>query len=173
MENQSYPATKHSLIFGVYISIVLIVLTLFFYVMNLHTESWPGYVSYVFLLGGIIYASVQYRDKRLGGFATYGQSFSSGFMAGLYAAIIMAIFTFIYINLLGESFVADIVQQAEDKILESNPEISDADLDMAMGFTRNMMKPWWMAVISLISYIFFSLIFALISSIFIKKEKPE
>lgn len=173
MENQSYPASKHSLIFGVYISIVLIVLTLFFYVLNLHTERWTGYIGYIFLLGGIIYASLQYRDKRLGGFATYGQSFSAGFMAGLYASIILAIFTYIYITLLGEAFLADILQQAEDNILKSNPEISDADLDMAMGFTRNMMKPWWMAVISLVSYIFFSLVFALISSIFIKKEQPE
>jgi len=173
MENQSYPIAKHSLIYGVYTSIVLIILTLIFYVLNLHTARWPGYISYVFLCAGVVFASLQYRDKRLGGFATYGQSFSSGFMAGLFASIIMAIFTYIYITMLGESFTADLLQQAENNMLEARPNMSDEELDMAMKITRNMMKPLWMTLIALISFTFLSLVFSLIASIFIKKEKPE
>jgi len=173
MENQSYPVTKHSLIYGVYISIVLIILTLIFYVLNLHTAKWPGYISYVALFAGVVFASLQYRDKHLGGFATYGQSFSSGFMAGLFAAIIMGIFTYIYITMLGEAFTADLLQQAEDNMLEARPNMSDEELDIAMSITKNTMKPLWMALIALVSFVFLSLVFSLIASIFIKKEKPE
>lgn len=173
MENKSYPASKHSLIYGIYISIALIVLTLIFYVMDLHTEQWPGYIGYIFMLGGIIYASVQYRDKRLGGFATYGQCFSAGFLAGLFASIITAIFTFFYISMLGEAYVADMMAISEEKILSQNPEVSDEELDMALGFAKNMMKPWWISIIALLANTFFSLIFSLITSIFIKKENPD
>lgn len=172
MENKTYPPFKHSMIFGVYISIVLIVLTLIFYVLNMYTEQWTGYVGYVFILAGIAYASIQYRDKRLGGFASYGQCFSSGFFAGFVAAIIVAIFTFVYMNIMGEGYVDEILLSTEENILESRPDISDDELEMAMSFTRNMMKPWWLSIIAFFSYTFFSVIFALITSIFIKKENP-
>lgn len=173
MENQSYPASKHSLIYGVYISVVLIIFTLVLYVLDLHTAKWPAFIGYAVMLGGVIYASITYRDKRLGGFATYGQCFSSGFLAGLFAAIIVGIFTYIYMTLLGESFAADQLAVAEETMIEDNPELTDEQIEMGLSIAKNMMKPWWLSIISMVSYIFFALIFALISSIFIKKENPE
>lgn len=172
MENQSYPVAKHSLIYGVYISVALIILTLIFYVLNLHLETWPGYIGYVVLLAGIVLASINYRDKRLGGYASYGQSFSSGFLAGLFAAIIVAVFTFFYMTMLGDNYAAEILQKAEENMLKQNPDMSDEQIDMALKWTENMTKPAWMAVWALLGNIFLSLIFSLIASIFIKKQEP-
>ena len=170
MENQHYPIWKHSLMYGIYLGVVLIILSLVFYILDLHGESWTGYVNYVFILGGVILASVTYRDKYLGGFITYGQSFSTGFLAGLFTAIIGAIFTYFFMLYLGDEFTDLMMEKAEEKILESNPEIGDAELDLALSWTKKMMNPTWISVIAFLGSTFFSLVFALIASIFIKKE---
>lgn len=170
MENQHYPMWKHSLMYGLYLGVVLIIVSLVFYILDLHGENWTGYVSYVFILGGVILASVTYRDKYLNGFITYGQSFSTGFLTGLFAAIIGAVFTFFFIQYLGEEFIELMLEKAEESILESNPEIGDQELDLALNWTKKMMSPTWISMIALLSSTFFSLVFALIASIFIKKE---
>ena len=173
MENQSYPVAKHSLMYGVYTSVLLIILSLVFYVLDLQAASWPVYISYAGLLGGIVITSLHYRDNRMNGFATYGQSFSSGFLAGLFASIILGVFTFIFATVMGDEYREMMLKTAEDKILESNPDISDEQFDMAMKFTEGLTKPWWMAFITILNFTFVSLILSLIAAIFIKKPKPE
>lgn len=170
MENQQYPMWKHSLMYGLYLGIVLIVLSLVFYILDLQGDTWTAYVSYAFILGGVILASVTYRDKYLNGFITYGQSFSAGFLTGLFASIIGAVFTYFFMLYLGEEFMVLMLEKAEESILESNPEIGDAELDLALNWTKKMMNPTWMSVMALVSSTFFSLVFALIASFFIKKE---
>jgi len=170
MENQQYPIWKHSLMYGLYLGVTLIILSLVFYVLDLQGQSWTAYVNYLFILGGVVLASVTYRDKYLNGFITYGQSFSTGFLAGLFAAIIGAIFTYFFMVYLGEEFVNTMMEQAEEKILESNPDIGDEELELALSWTKKMMNPTWISIIAMLSSTFFSLIFALIASIFIKKE---
>lgn len=170
MENENYPIWKHSIIYGVYLGVALIIVALIFYILGFYGEQWTGYVSYVVMLAGVVFASITYRNKYLGGLITYGQSFSAGFLTGLFAAIITSIFSFVFITYLGEEYLATQLEIAEETILESRPDISDDELDMALNITKNMMKPWWLSMIVFLSSAFFSLIFALIASIFIKKE---
>ncbi len=173
MENSNYPAAKHSFMYGIYISVLLIIVSLAVYVLDLYGSTWTAYVSYAIILGGVILASLHYRDKRLGGFITYGQSFTAGFLAGLFAAIIVGIFTYVFMTLMGEEYKAMLLQQAEERMLSERPNMSDEEYDMAMKFTENMLKPWWMTLMAVLSYVFFSLVFSLIASIFIKRPGPE
>ena len=170
MENQQYPSWKHSLMYGIYLGVVLIILSLVFYILDLQAVNWTAYVNYVFILGGVILASVTYRDKYLNGFISYGQSFSVGFLTGVFAAIIGAIFTYFFMLYLGDEFTDLMMENAEETMIENNPDISDEELDLALNIAQKMLKPWWLSVIALLSSVFFSLIFALIVSIFIKKE---
>ncbi|MEZ5195053.1 MAG: DUF4199 domain-containing protein [Bacteroidales bacterium] len=79
-------------------------------------------------------------------------------------------FTFIFMSYLGDDYITVMLEKAEETILDTNPDMSDEELDMALNITKNMMKPWWISMIAFLSSVFFSLIFALIASIFIKKE---
>jgi hypothetical protein len=170
MENQTYPAWKHAFMYGVYIGVVLIILSLIIYVLNLFIEKWPGYISYAVLLGGIILSSIAYRDKYLKGFITYGNSFSVGFLTGLFTALISAIFTLVFMSFVGDEYTAPILEKAEESLLQRQPDISDEDLARAMKMTRAFMNPVMMAVWVLLADILFSVIFALIISVFVKKE---
>jgi len=171
MENPTYPAWKHAMLNGVYLAVALIILSLLFYILDLFTESWTGFIAYAVLLAGVVLSSVQYRNKHLGGFISYGQSVSVGFLTGLFAGIIAAVFTFIFMQIVGDEYRQMLLQTAEENMLSKNPDMTDDQLDMAMKFTEKMMHPGWMSLMSFLSNTFFSLIFALLASIFIKKEE--
>jgi hypothetical protein len=173
MENQNYPPSKHALSYGIYTSVVLIILSLIYYVLDIYMERWPAFISYAALLGGVVLSSLHYRTKRMGGFITYGQSFSAGFFAGLYAAIIVGIFSYIFIYFMGEDYMDVLIQKAEESALEKNPNMSDDEYDMTMKFTRWLMQPWVMAILGMLSFAFYSLVFSLIASIFIKRPNPD
>ncbi len=170
MENQNYPAWKHALTYGIYLGVALIILSLLLYVLDMYTNKWTGYVGYAFVLGFVIIASISYRDKHLNGYITYGQSFSVGFLTGLFAAIIAGIFTYVFMLFIGDDYKALIMEQAEERIINSMPDISDDDLGAALKFTERLTRPGWLGAITFLWNMFFSLIFALIISIFVKKE---
>ncbi len=173
MENQTYPAWKHAMMFAVYISVAEIILSLIFYVADVFAEKWTGIFGYAILLAGIIIAAVQYRNKYLGGFISYGQSVSTGFLAGLFSAIIVAIFSYIFLSYLGEDYIKVIMDKAQENMLQGNPNMTDEQIDMAMKWTRKFMQPGMMAVFAFLGYTVLSLVFALIASIFIKKENQS
>ncbi len=170
MENQPYPASKHALVYGAYVTAALIVLSLAFYVLDLYGQTWTGYISYAVLLIGVVIASYHYRDNHLGGFITYGQSFMTGFLTALFAAIGVGIFSYIFMSLMPPEFTQNILDQAEEKMLENNPELTDEQIDMAMNMTKKFMNPGMMAGMAFLAYTFFGVIFSLLASIFIKRE---
>lgn len=170
MENQTYPPSKHALIYGAYVTVVLIVLSLAFYVFEFYGQSWTGYVSYAVLLFGVVLASYHYRDKYMGGFITYGQSFMVGFLTALFAAIGIGIFTYVFMMLMPPEFTQNLLDQAEEKMIEGNDELTDEQIDMAMNMTKKFMKPGIMTGMAFAAYTFFGVVFSLLASIFIKRE---
>jgi hypothetical protein len=173
MENQNYPAWKHALLYGVYLGAAMIIISLLFYVLNLYTENWTNYIIYVVLLGGIVYSALTFRDKHLNGFITFGQSFMIGFFTVLFAAVITAIYTGIFMSFAGDEVAAIIMQKAEESMLEKKPDMSEEQIELAMKMTERMMSPVWLTIISFLSNLFFGTIFSLLASIFIKKENKS
>lgn len=171
MENKSYPVWKHAMLYGLYIGIALIILSLIFYVTDLYTQSWVGYFSYAVVLAGVIFASISYRDKYLNGTITYGKSVGVGFLSGLFGGLLAAIYTLVFMNIMGEEYIQTLMDIAEEKMLSSQPDMSDDEIDMAMNMTKKMMTPAWVSVMVFLANGFFALVFALIASIFIKKEE--
>lgn len=171
MENNNYPVWKHSLLYGLYIGIALIILSLLFYITDLYTQSWVGYVNYAVILVGVVFASIAYRDKYMDGVITYGKSVSAGFMSGLFAGVLVAIYTIVFMTVMGEEYIQTLMEIAEEKMLSSQPNMSDEEIEMAMNMTKKMMTPGWVSVMVFLGNGFFALVFSLIASIFIKKEE--
>ena len=55
----------------------------------------------------------------------------------------------------------------------ANPEISDADLDMALSMTQKMLQPQWMITLSVLGGTFMGFFYSLIISFFVKKQDPN
>jgi len=156
---------------GVYLGVILIIFSLIGYVADFSTTSWINYLSYVMVIGMLIYALKTYRDKESGGFISYGRSLGLGTLVGLYSSILLAIYTFVFFQYFDPAELQKILVEAENNMLDQG--MSDRDVDTAMGFTRMMTNPPVMAAFTVIGFTFWSFIFSLIISIFVKKDNPD
>ncbi|MBN3034125.1 MAG: DUF4199 domain-containing protein [Bacteroidales bacterium] len=170
METREYPIWKHALNIGIITGLGLVFFSLLLFVLDLSTNKIVAYVGYLILFAGITLSSLQYRNKWAGGFISYGRSLSTGFMAGLFASIIAGIYTYFFFTYLGQGVIEEMMRAAEENLLARSPDLTDEELDIAMNITGRFMNPLWMSVMGFLAYAFFSLVFALIVSIFIKKE---
>ena len=65
------------------------------------------------------------------------------------------------------------MNMTEQAMLETNPEISDKELDLALSITTKFMQPHWMMIMGVLGGTFMGFLFSLIISFFVKKENPN
>lgn len=165
-----FPAVlKYSLIF----SFVIILYNVVLYAFNLNENKFLGWLVYGFFIAAMIIGSNKYKNDNCDGFLTYGKSFLSSFLIGLFISIVISIWTFIFMEFIDKELVIKILEKSEEAMLERNPNMSQNEIDMGMKYVKIFTSPLMMSVMSLITNIIMSVIFALITAIFIKKEEPS
>ena len=132
----------------------------------------PALLNNGITIGFIAYAIIQYRDINNNGFISYAESLKLGTSVAFFSSIILAFYQFIHISYLDPNALSEIMKITEQAMLESNPEISDEDLDMALEMTSKFMQPHWMMIMGMLGGTFMGFLYSLIISIFVKKEDP-
>lgn len=163
----------HTLIYGVCTGVALIVYSLIMYVANLYMNTTLRYLAFILLIAGMVIGVLQYRKASLNGFMTYGQAFSVNFLIGLFATIVSTIFLFFYIKYINTGLIDEILAQARAKMEAKAGTMTQEQMDTAMSWTEKFMSPVWIVVWGFIGNLFWSTVFALIISIFVRKKNPE
>ena len=133
----------------------------------------PTILNNVLIIAGISYSIIQFRDIESNGFISYSESLKLGTTIAFFSSVILAFYTFIFMNYIEPNTLNEILQQAEQAILESNPEISDEELDLALEMTNKFVQPHWMLILGVLGGTFMGFIYSLIISIFVKKDNPN
>ena len=110
------------------------------------------------------------RDLHLDGFLTFGQGFKSGMAIALIAAIVAAVFTYVYIALIDPGLIERVTAVTEAQWEEQN--MSDEQMDAARKMMGYFMNPMIMSLIAAVSVIFWGMIKSLVSAALLKKEAP-
>lgn len=168
MEEKKRTPSMNAITYGVIAGVVMIVYSLILFISGLYMNKWLGYFGFVFLIAIMAWGTLDYRKKYMNGFMTYGQAFSSCFMIGLFAAIIGAIYMFLFASYIHPGFQAEILDRAREE-MAAKPEMTEEMIEKAMTYTQKFTSPVMMTIFSLIIYIFWSAVFGLILGIFLKK----
>ena len=160
---------KYSIIF----SFVIILYNVVLYAFNLNENKFLGWFVYVFFIAAMIIGSNKFKNENCDGYLSYGKSFLSSFLIGLFISIVISVWTYIFMEFIDKELVAKILEKAEESMLERNPNMSQNEINMGMKYVKMFTSPVMMSVMSLITNIIMSVIFALITAIFIKKEEPS
>lgn len=171
MEENQQSTFSASLMPGVLLGLALIVFSLILFLIGVDTQSKANWISYLIMAGGLFWAMQTYRDKHLGGFATYGQVFGAGFWTGFIATIIAAVFTYFYVSMINPGILDEIILNAEEEILNSGNQMSDEQLEQALSFTEKFVaNPLAMTIWAFVANVILTLILSLIIAIFVKRE---
>ncbi len=166
---------KFAMHYGAYLGLGLIVISFTVYFLGLEEQKSiiPSLLNNFLIIGAITYSIIMYRDNLNNGLISYSISLKIGTSVVFFASVILAFYTYIFVAFINPEYLENIIKIAEQEILNSDPEISDEDLDLALSMTQKMLQPQWMATLSVLGGTFMGFFYSLIISFFVKKEDPN
>jgi len=173
MEEKKKSAFMPSLMPGIYLGFVLIIYSLLMFLLDVDRESYIQYFSYVILAVGLYWSIVSFRDKQLDGFIEYGKAFSAGFYTGMFASVLAGIFLYVYVQYIDPGMIDEILINAEESMLENNPDMSNEQIDQALAMTETFTSPVMMGIMGFVANVIVSAILSLIIAIFAKRENNQ
>ncbi|MFA5418008.1 MAG: DUF4199 domain-containing protein [Bacteroidales bacterium] len=141
MEQKSTSSFAAAIMPGIYLGVALIVFRLILFLLDVDMESWLNWTIYIVLAIGIFWGMVNFRDKYREGIISYGGAFSSGFAIGLFASVIMGVFTYIFVAYIDTTLIDQVMLKAEEGMLSQNPDITDEQLDQALSMVKKFTSP--------------------------------
>lgn len=165
------PSTARiALKWGVITSVVIIIYTVISYMTGLFKNTTSSYLSFLFLLGGIILAVKEYKTLN-NNFLSFGEGLGVGTLMSAVTGLISSLFSIVYMLMIDTTIMQQIgdmqVEQLEKKGM--TPE----EIDQAMEVVSKFSSPGMLFVFAVLGYIFFGFIWSLIVAAVQKNEKPE
>lgn len=173
MEDKSRSSMVQGLYFGAITGAGLIVLSLILFLAGQHMNRMLSSISYVLLIAGMVYGTLDYRKNYMGGFMSYGKAFSVLFWIGLCAGIIASVYMFVFATLIHPGFVQELLEQSREQMLTQNPNLTDEQVEAGLAMAAKFTSPVMMMIFGFLIYTLISAIISLIAAIFLKKEDPS
>jgi hypothetical protein len=170
MEEKPRSVTMHAMYYGLITGAALVIYSLLLYIADQHMNKTLGYISFLLLIGGMVWGTLEYRKLSQNGFMTYGKAFSTCFMIALFAAILSAIYTFVFAEFIHPGFSQEILEKAREQMMSSGQQMTDEQIDQALTWTQRFTTPVMLTIWSLITYAAISAVISLVAAIFLKKE---
>lgn len=166
---------KFGMNYGAVLGLILILIALLSWVLGVDEQESmvPSIINNIVIIGFLYYSILQFRDKINNGFISYSESLKLGTTVAFFSSVIMAFYTFIYISYLNPDMLANIIYMTEQAVLESNPEISEEELDLALEMTGNFTQPHWLMIMGVLSGTFMGFFYSAIISFFVKNNDPN
>jgi len=170
MEQENKPnLIKSTMTSGAILGAVLLIYTLLLYMTGLTFSKGLGYVSWLFIIAGIVWGIKSFRDQNEG-FISYGSALGVGMLTIVFASVIMALFNYILFSFIDPGLVEKGIEIARSQMVAKN-NLTDDQIETAINISKKFMTPGFMAIMTIVSYAFFGLILSLIIAAFMKKEK--
>ncbi|RZJ27321.1 MAG: DUF4199 domain-containing protein [Flavobacterium sp.] len=162
-------ATMCGILFGV----ILVLESVISYVMKIGTDSSYGTIifvlNYIVLPALFVYLGCSAVKNRKSGFISFGECLKTGVLICVIAGLISAI-AVVILNMVFPEYLVDVMAQAKKKMIESNPDMTQAQIDMGISMMDKFSKPWFTIPISVVVYALVGLIHSLIIGAIVKKD---
>lgn len=168
MEEKSNTTFKAGLTYGVILGLILIIYSVLLYVMDMNLNKYVDWISYILIIGIIIYGTKKYRDDNLKGIISYGQALGLSTIIIVFGALISTIYTYFFISVIDPDYINKVLAAAEEQLLKKG--MTDDQIEMAIAMQKKMMKPVLMAIMGFFVTVIVGVILSLITSAFLKKE---
>ncbi|MEN8225536.1 MAG: DUF4199 domain-containing protein [Bacteroidota bacterium] len=169
MEERNPSAGQSALYYGLLLSVAVIVMHLILYIADAGSSTVGTILSLVVLIIGVAYFQYDYRNKKWGGYISYGKAVKIGFLTMLFASFIVAVYTYLYHSQINPAEIQqtklDSLQQIYNYGLSPEAEAQQVKLQEMIH------TPLVYSLASIPGYAIIGLIIALITAIFIKKEE--
>tara|TARA_B100000401_G_C52606977_1_gene624767 strand:- start:55 stop:825 length:771 start_codon:yes stop_codon:yes gene_type:complete len=147
---------KFAMNYGAYLGLALIAISFIVYILGLEEQKsiLISLLSYFIIFIGIGNSLIIYKNNYNDEFLSYSKYIKIGTTVAFFASVIFAFYQLIYINFINTEFIENALKITEQEILNSNPEISDEELDGALLITERVLQPQFLFLLNLITITF-------------------
>lgn len=162
---------KFAINYGTVLGLFLVLVASAFWMLGVDEQEsvLPSIINNLSIIGFLFYSITFYRDNLSNGFISYSESLKLGTSVAFFSSIIMAFYTFVYISYLNPEMLSNILKMTEQTVLQSNPDISEEEIDLALEMAAKFMQPHWLMIMGVLSGTFMGFLFSAIISFFVKK----
>ncbi|CEN46802.1 50S ribosomal protein L31 type B (fragment) [Capnocytophaga canimorsus] len=111
--------------------------------------------------------------KQNEGFMAFGEGLKVGMGVAVIGGLIVAVYTFIFMNYIEPDFAQKILEIEMQKTLEANPQMTQEQMDMAQKISSKFAQTWIITAISFVGSLFFGFIVSLVASAVLQKKRPD
>lgn len=169
MNNKS-PFLKSTMTNGLIMGFALVVLSLIVYLLGLGINSKLNWISYLIIIGMLIYAQKQFRTEQ-GGFASYWQLVGYGTLMAVFAGFISGIWNIILMTVIDPGLWEQTMIEAQNVYLEMG--FSEDQVEEMMVNAEKYSSPLITSISMAFGFGLMGFIFSLIISAFLKKENES
>ena len=173
MEEKPRSTISNGIYYGLITGAAMIVFSLIMFLLDLYLNRAVNWIGYVFLVAGMIWGTLELRNKYSNGYLTYGRAFGSCFWIGIFAGILASVYLFLFVQFIHPGFINELLDQMREKLITSSPEMSEEQIEQAVSMSSKFMSPVMMTLWGLVAYAAISAVIGLILAIFLKKEDPS
>ncbi|GAB3513839.1 DUF4199 domain-containing protein [Emticicia fontis] len=164
------PSTARiALKWGIITAIIVIIYSVVLYMTALFKNNALTYVSFLFLLGGIIFGVKEYKSLN-SGFMSFGEGLGVGTLMSAVTGLIASIFSFVYIMFI-DTTIPQQMSDLQREQMESRG-LTQEQIDQTMEMMGKFMSPGMLFIFGVLLYIFFGFVWSLIISAIFKKDQP-
>lgn len=171
MEDLKPTTGKFAMNYGIILGVIMIALNVVSYVTGqaLEGAQWPQ-VSYYIIFPVVIMYAISVYKKQNANVLTLGTAIKLGVVIGVISAIIYILYGLLFNYVIDPEFMGQIMEVSVDKMIEQNPDMSQAQIDQSVKFMEMMFNPligsaFWIAMSAL-----FGLIWSLIGGLVMKSN---
>jgi hypothetical protein len=165
---QNVNVWKANLMNGLILGLTGVIYSLIVYFLDLSLNPIQGYIFMVIQIVILYFLVKSYRDNYMHGMISFGQALGAAIIICLYYSIIIALFTYILYAFIDPDLIDKTLAMAEEKLLERG--LGQSQIDAAMSVQAKIMKPAFIAPMSIFGNMLQGLIMSLIVAAFVRKE---
>jgi len=156
--------------YGLMIAAVLVVYSLILEVGGLSANKLLGYITFLILISGIVWAHREFKVKG-DGFLSYGQALTIGTIISAIGGFLNAFFSYLYLKMVDDSSLEMILEEMRAEWEKEG--IDDEVIDQFMGMFEPLMTPGWTSLMYFVGFLIVGFLISLVISAFTKKHNPE
>ena len=174
MENQNPTSKQIMLNHGLLLGVISVLLSVSIYAMGKIYDQgvWVMLVSFA-IMAVIIYLGLQKFKISNNCLLSLGDALKIGLGISLIGAIVSIIYNQIFINFIEPDFMVNILKVAEQKMLDTNPNMTDDQIETALSIQKTFSKPIIGIAMGIVGSLFFGFIISLIEGLILKRTEED
>lgn len=144
-----------------------------FHTLDLNHYKLLNFLIFIFFLSGVYLATIKIREDSYNGIINYWGSLINYLLIGLVASVTIAFVRYIYLKLINITDITQLVSNTKDSILNYYGIDNQEFINNRLEFIEFIYDPFISSLFYFLYYMVFVIVFAVISSFFIRKQLPS